>query len=491
MGAAAVPCRPAGVEPDGRLRGSGFADRQWLVRRGTQFVQVGELLYRAVELADGARTLDEIARELTASTQWEVTPEDVELIIKTRLAPLGLIVDEEAGDRPRRTRPASPLLSNARLRILGARPIDRVARVLQHLYRPQLLLVALVVACISQLWFFLRGDPSSAVQQVVSTPLSLPLIGGLLIVAGVFHEFGHAAALRYGGGRARGMGAGLYLFIPVFYTDVTESYRLSRGARIRTDLGGLYFHLLAAAAFIAAGAATGNEFFLVAAFLIDMDIARQLIPFIRLDGYWLLADLTGIPDLFAHAGPRLKRRLGIGGDRTAPAPLRPRVRRIFIAYVLLALPAITGLLGYVAWHAPAILRRTEAAVSSRAELVNITVAREDWGSALLATVEIILLALPSLGLGFFCFVLARAVARLAWHHRAPAGLPASSQHAAGSAPDVQAASASAMSAPPQRLGIQPADRTDLQAAIAEHLELKRRHAEEDRAAKERQQLAVI
>jgi putative peptide zinc metalloprotease protein len=40
------------------------------------------------------------------------------------------------------------------------------------------------------------------------------------------------------------MGVGLYLFYPVFYSDVTDSYRLGRSARVRTDLGGVYFHLI-------------------------------------------------------------------------------------------------------------------------------------------------------------------------------------------------------------------------------------------------------
>ena len=34
------------------------------------------------------------------------------------------------------------------------------------------------------------------------------------------------------------MGAGLYLVWPAFYTDVTDSYRLGRAGRLRTDLGG-------------------------------------------------------------------------------------------------------------------------------------------------------------------------------------------------------------------------------------------------------------
>jgi hypothetical protein len=95
-------------------------------------------------------------------------------------------------------------------------------------------------------------------------------------------------------------------------------------------------------------------------------------------------------------------------------------------------------------------------VSAHAEVVKFTVAHEDWGNALLAVIEIMLLALPILGLIFFFAVLVRAVVRLALHLRA-----------------------AATSAPSQRPGIAPADGAgSFQAAIAEHLELKRRHAEE-------------
>ena len=44
------------------------------------------------------------------------------------------------------------------------------------------------------------------------------------------------------------MGVGIYLVWPAFYTDVTDSYRLPRAARLRTDLGGLYFNAIVAVA---------------------------------------------------------------------------------------------------------------------------------------------------------------------------------------------------------------------------------------------------
>jgi putative peptide zinc metalloprotease protein len=408
----AVPRRAAGVTPVGPLQDGGFVEPQWLVRRHERFVQVSELLYRVVELANGVRTFDDIARELTATTEWEVAAGDVALIVQRRLAPLGL-VEDPTGDaiQPRRAAP-SPLLVAARVRVLGPAAIDRVARTLQHLYRPPVLAALLVVVAISQLWMFARGDPGAAMRDVVTAPLLLPAVIGLLVAAGAVHELGHASALRYGGGRARAMGAGIYLAIPVFYTDVTDSYRLSRRARLRTDLGGFYFHLLVAAAFIAGHAATGSDVLLLAAFLIDLDIVRQLIPFVRLDGYWVLADLTGIPDLFAHAGPRLRRLLPRAPAGPHPPPLRPRVRRAFAVYIALAVPAIVALIGYIVWHAPAVVRRGAAGLSARADLLPEALRRGDVGDALIALVELALLALPIACLAALAFVIVRFLTAL-------------------------------------------------------------------------------
>ena len=36
------------------------------------------------------------------------------------------------------------------------------------------------------------------------------------------------------------------------------------------------------------------------------EIVHQLLPVIRLDGYYIVSDLTGVPDLFARIGPILR-----------------------------------------------------------------------------------------------------------------------------------------------------------------------------------------
>jgi putative peptide zinc metalloprotease protein len=54
---------------------------------------------------------------------------------------------------------------------------------------------------------------------------------------------------------------------------------------VRIDLGGSYFHLLFAAGLVAAYPSTVHVFLLLAILVINLDMSRQLIPFVRFDGY--------------------------------------------------------------------------------------------------------------------------------------------------------------------------------------------------------------
>ena len=115
------------------------------------------------------------------------------------------------------------------------------------------------------------------------------------------------------------MGMGLYLW-PAFYTDVTDSYRLGRVGRLRTDLGGLYFNALVAVGIVGAWWFTHNDALLLVVATQILQMLRQLTPMIRFDGYHVLADLTGVPDLYHHIKPILRRHPAVAlarprGDR--------------------------------------------------------------------------------------------------------------------------------------------------------------------------------
>src|SRR5215216_4819992 len=84
------PALAPSVQLVGEMQDSGFQDRQWLIQRNGQFIQLTELLYRIAEHANGERTLEDIAAGVTEATDWIVTVDNVRLLLQTKLIPMGL-----------------------------------------------------------------------------------------------------------------------------------------------------------------------------------------------------------------------------------------------------------------------------------------------------------------------------------------------------------------------------------------------------------------
>lgn len=398
------------------MRDTGFVDRQWLIQRNDRFIQLTELLYRVAEQMDGRRSLKEIAARVTESTDWLVSDDDVKHLIKVKLAPLGLVAAADGAVAPRPAgRAPSPLAFGMRAKVLGPRVIDPISRVLQVLYAPFVLVPILVVAVVAHGWFYFVHGAMGSIHEVLYAPgLSLIMLA-ISVVASVFHEFGHAAALRYGGGRARGMGAGLYLIFPAFYTDTTDSYRLGRWARVRTDLGGFYFHLIFALGVMAAYFATGQEFLLLFVLLVNLDILHQCLPFVRFDGYWALADLTGIPDFFSQMKAFLRSVLPLRRWKGVRLPnLKPWVKAVFALYVVVTVPLLWLLLFLLVTHLPSI-----AAVAWDSLLIQVrgfSFAMEDGDLLGMVTsaVQAFILGLQMLGIGYLLYGLGRMVTGALW-----------------------------------------------------------------------------
>jgi putative peptide zinc metalloprotease protein len=134
------------------------------------------------------------------------------------------------------------------------------------------------------------------------------LYGYLLFVVTLFaHEFGHAAAAVHGGVRPRRVGFVIYLVWPAFYSDVSESWRLSRRARVVIDLGGVYFQLVATGAAAAGYAATGWRPLWVAVLFSLAGCLANLNPFFRFDGYWLVGDALGVDSMHTQGRLALSR----------------------------------------------------------------------------------------------------------------------------------------------------------------------------------------
>src|SRR5919201_2385763 len=281
------PQRAANVALAGGLAGSAYTEQQWLGQRGDRYLQLTEILYRIAEAADGKHTPEEIAVLVSAMTRREISADDVRALIAEKLAPAGIIASATAAPLPAADAASrSPLQVQLRAKVIGARVLAPFAWLGSGFYLPGVAIVAVVATIATRIWLYTEHGVGHAFETVLVEPKWLALIAALAVASAAFHELGHASALRAAGGRARGMGVGLYFIWPVFYTDVTDAYRLGRWRRVLTDVGGFYFNLVFGLVILGAYAITRQDALLLAVALTDIEVLHQLLPLGRLDGYW-------------------------------------------------------------------------------------------------------------------------------------------------------------------------------------------------------------
>jgi putative peptide zinc metalloprotease protein len=128
----------------------------------------------------------------------------------------------------------------------------------------------------------------------------------------VFHEFGHALALRKFGGRCHEIGVMVMFFIPTLYCNTSESWLLkSKWQRAAVGLGGVYVELLllsmATTVWTFAQSPDLQLWALQVMFVCSISaILLNGNPLIKYDGYFVLSDILEIPNLAQQAGIVIK-----------------------------------------------------------------------------------------------------------------------------------------------------------------------------------------
>lgn len=302
-----------------------------------QFFHFGPDEYEVAVLLDGTRGAAEVARQLQrAGANW--TADEIARLIATlvRSGLARVVGDPRSGSPGEGTqnhfdgnarqgalpggrwsvaRCLSPLLSQ-RLNLLdGERIAARWVGSLGPLFSPSGVLVWLLVVfsgiAIAALH---RGEFAGELRRLFS-PQSWPLLVVIWCFVKIAHEAGHAISAKRQGVRVGRAGIILFLLAPLAFVDVTDAWRLPRRwARIQIAMAGMYVELGIAGLAVWCWWWTDSEFTRhIAAQVFMLAGPATLIvnanPLLRLDGYYILADLLEIPNLRMHGRQRLLARL--------------------------------------------------------------------------------------------------------------------------------------------------------------------------------------
>jgi putative peptide zinc metalloprotease protein len=416
------PNRAAGLELLGPVTGSGYRRPPSLVRRADgQTLQLTPLAYSTLDAIDGRRTHEELASHVGREIARDVTADDIRYLIEQKLRPLGVLRQPD-GSEPTVAR-RDPLLA-LRLRKVITNPevTGRITAPFAKLFLPQIVVPMVIAFVASTLWLMFVKGLAAPTHEALYEPGRLLLVFGLMMLSAGFHEFGHAAAATYGGVKPGAMGMGIYLVWPVFYTDVTNAYRLPRRARLRVDLGGLYFNAIFAVAIVGVWAVTRWDSLLL---LVPIQIAHmlhQLLPFVRFDGYHILADLTGVPDLFAHIKPTLLHLLPTRWGKRDRKVLRPLASSVVTVWVLTVVPMLGVVFLAMVTLFPRLAATAWDSIAARWEILQTNWANGDASQVAVLLLSIATIALPVLGVTYLIVRVVRRSSRRVW--RATEGRPA-------------------------------------------------------------------
>lgn len=156
---------------------------------------------------------------------------------------------------------------------------------------------------------------------------TLVLAWVVLLVATMCHEFAHGLTCKRHGGEVHEIGFLLMFFMPCFYCNVTDAWLIrEKSKRLWVTLAGTYCDMVvwALAVFIWAVCQPGtlpNYLAWVVLSVCGVRIFLNMNPLLKLDGYYMLSDAAGIPNLRSRSMHYLMawaRRLLWGAPRPEP-----------------------------------------------------------------------------------------------------------------------------------------------------------------------------
>jgi putative peptide zinc metalloprotease protein len=167
-----------------------------------------------------------------------------------------------------------------------------------------------------------------------------------LVFAKFIHELGHAYMAKKAGCRVQSMGVAFIVMFPLFYTDVSDAWRLKdHKARFLIGAGGILAEILLASLALLAWSLLPEGPLHTAAFLLSSatwitTLVVNLNPLMRFDGYFMLSDAWRVDNLQGRAYALCRwhlRETLFGYGETPPENWSPRMRHRLLLW------------GYASW----------------------------------------------------------------------------------------------------------------------------------------------
>ena len=239
---------------------------------------------------DGTKNLKEITDELDFC---KIGVDNLYELLCVKLSQFGIIKSNKAIKKK-----GNPSYLKLSFIVFPAKLLNKITPFFNFLFKSKNCLVVLIVSLTliifglyDQLFFIKNTDYF----------LLYPKLIIFSFISVTFHEIGHAAAAQFFGAKHGGIGGGFYLFSPVYFADVSDIWKLSPYHRIVVNLSGIYFECITCMLFVSLGYLLNDTSLKLMSIIFMFSALINLNPFLRRDGYWVLTDYLGIPNLYKQS----------------------------------------------------------------------------------------------------------------------------------------------------------------------------------------------
>lgn len=377
------------------------------------------------EIVDQQKSVSEIASALSEKWNEPVSPTDVLAVVDSPEWPKNMVrktipwedsqTIEEAIEERQDSAQSPYSKFFVRFTLIPARFVSKAANYLSGLYNARLFVALfLPVALAHYLAYKYLFSVPSLVEAFRMSPAQYVGAFALMSLSVLIHEFGHAAASARFKVTPGAIGCGIYFIYPALYTELGFCWLLPRLQRAVVDVGGFYFQLLFAAPMYLAFVITGDPLYIVVILSIDFLVIFSLIPFFKFDGYWLVSDLLGIPNLQKRAMEVLRSPLKVIKSPSFATrnglTLPRRIAVTLFVYGLFSAVFQTMIAALIFQSGPGFLLHAPARLVEMGKEIISEIARQEYMAATNHGIKALMFAVTAIAL-IFIF---KAYAKLLW-----------------------------------------------------------------------------
>jgi multidrug resistance efflux pump len=310
------------------------------------FFRIGEVEHFIARQLDGLTPLDTVRRRVEERFGASLGPEILATFIEG-LRRRGLLEADSSSERISHRAGGRVRGNLLYLRFKAFDPdrvLEKLLRRTRWLFTPTFVTLCAIGFSVALGITLARASEVARDVQALSLFESLALAWLTLAGVAAIHELAHGLTCKHFGGRVHEMGFMLLYFQPALYCNVSDAWLFpERSKRLWVGFAGVYADL---AIWVLATLlwrvldphTTLSQMALVVMATTGVKTLVNLNPLLKLDGYYLLSDYLGIPNLrpraFAHLRGRLRAAWGAEPGEVSDATRRER--RIYLLYGLVA-----------------------------------------------------------------------------------------------------------------------------------------------------------